>query len=130
MIPAPLLLPSSIEPTSTIRLSQLLKGKGASSNPDSRFSAGHSESVDDGWPQEEMLIDRGKPIISTNQSPDIPFDQSINPYLGCEHGCIYCYARPSHAFADLSPSIDFETKIIAKPNADNLLRQALIKRTY
>lgn len=129
--------PSSI-PGSTIRPSQLIKGRGASSNPDLRFSTRHSEGVDDGWwqdevplnPKTEVLIDRSKTIISTNKSPDIPFDQSINPYRGCEHGCIYCYARPSHAYWDLSPGIDFETKIITKPNADILLRKTLSKPTY
>tara|TARA_R110002072_G_C7972028_1_gene534886 strand:- start:7986 stop:9071 length:1086 start_codon:yes stop_codon:yes gene_type:complete len=115
-----------------------IKGRGAASNPDLRFSSQRSEPVDDGWWQEELvnnpktevLVDRGRTIISTNQSPDIPFDQSINPYRGCEHGCIYCYARPSHAYWDLSPGIDFETKIIAKPNADVLLRQTLTKPSY
>ena len=117
---------------------RLIKGRGAASNPDLRFSSQKSRRVDDGWwqdenpsdPRTEVLVDRGRTIISTNNSPDISFDQSINPYRGCEHGCIYCYARPTHAYWDLSPGIDFETKIITKPNADVLLRQTLSKPSY
>ena len=71
-----------------------------------------------------------KSIVSFNQSPDVPFDRSINAYRGCEHGCIYCYARPSHAFHDLSPGLDFETKLFAKPDAARLLRETLAKRGY
>ena len=71
-----------------------------------------------------------KTILSFNQSPDIPFDRSINAYRGCEHGCIYCYARPTHAYHDLSPGLDFETRLFAKPNAGELLRQTLNKRGY
>ena len=71
-----------------------------------------------------------KSIISRNQSPDIPFSQSINPYQGCEHGCIYCYARPSHAYWGYSPGLDFETRLIAKPNAAALLREELAKPAY
>jgi DNA repair photolyase len=114
------------------------KGRGAASNPDLRFSRQRTEKSDDGWWQEEsecnpktqVLVDHGKTIISTNQSPDIPFDQSINPFRGCEHGCVYCYARPTHAYWDLSPGIDFETKIITKPNAHILLRKTLAKPGY
>lgn len=74
--------------------------------------------------------EQARSIISFNQSPDIPFDRSINAYRGCEHGCVYCYARPSHAFHDLSPGLDFETKLFAKPNAAQLLREALAKPSY
>src|SRR5207253_533353 len=71
-----------------------------------------------------------RPILARNDSPDIPFTQSINPYQGCEHGCIYCYARPSHAYLDLSPGLDFETKLFAKPNAAALLRTELAHPGY
>lgn len=71
-----------------------------------------------------------KTILSFNRSPDIPFDRSINAYRGCEHGCVYCYARPTHAFHDLSPGLDFETQLFAKPNAAELLRASLAKRNY
>jgi DNA repair photolyase len=77
-----------------------------------------------------VTIERPKTIISRNASPDIPFDRSINPYRGCEHGCIYCYARPTHAFHDLSPGLDFESRLFAKPDAPVLLRAELSKRGY
>ena len=77
-----------------------------------------------------MTIQRARTIIARNASPDIPFTQSINPYQGCEHGCIYCYARPTHAYLDLSPGLDFETKLFAKPDAAALLRAELGKRGY
>lgn len=77
-----------------------------------------------------VIEERARSILSFNQSPDIPFDRSINAYRGCEHGCVYCYARPSHAFHDLSPGLDFETKLFAKPNAAQLLRAALAKPGY
>jgi DNA repair photolyase len=77
-----------------------------------------------------VTIERAKTIISRNQSPDVPFDRSINAYRGCEHGCIYCFARPTHAFHDLSPGIDFETKLFAKPDAATLLRNELAKKSY
>jgi len=97
------------------------------------------ESFDDGWndddPSLEPLItdvreEFARTILSRNQSPDIPFDVSINPYRGCEHGCIYCFARPTHAYLDLSPGLDFETKLVAKPNGPDLLREALRKPGY
>ena len=77
-----------------------------------------------------VTIQRARTIIARNDSPDIPFTQSINPYQGCEHGCIYCYARPTHAYLDLSPGLDFETKLFAKPNAAALLRAELAKPGY
>lgn len=77
-----------------------------------------------------VTIERARTIITRNTSPDIPFDQSINPYRGCEHGCIYCFARPSHAFHDLSPGLDFETRLFAKPDAAALLRRELAAKTY
>jgi len=78
----------------------------------------------------QVTIERARSIVSFNQSPDIPFDRSINAYRGCEHGCVYCYARPSHAWHDLSPGLDFETRLFAKPNAAQLLRQTLAKPGY
>lgn len=77
-----------------------------------------------------VTVETPRTIISRNQSPDVPFDRSINPYRGCEHGCIYCFARPTHAFLDLSPGLDFETKLFAKPDAPTLLRAELAKRGY
>lgn len=77
-----------------------------------------------------VTIERPRTIISSNTSPDIPFDHSINPYRGCEHGCVYCYARPTHAFHDLSPGLDFESKLFAKPDAPSLLRAELGRKGY
>src|SRR5205809_845059 len=97
------------------------------------------EAFDDGWTLEEkdarelqtsVTIERARSIVSHNDSPDVGFDSSINPYRGCEHGCIYCYARPSHAYLELSPGLDFETKLFAKTNAAELLREALAKPGY
>ena len=116
-----------------------LRGRGALSNPSGRFEALREEAFDDGWdardpPPErvptEVIIDRTKTIIARNDSPDIPFDRSINPYRGCEHGCIYCFARPSHAYLGYSPGLDFETKIVVKPQAADLLRRELGKPSY
>jgi len=124
------------------RLSAVLKGRGTARNPLNRFSDKTTELADDGWwqapsePQqmaamETILIkEQSRSIITRNSSPDIPFEQSINPYRGCEHGCIYCYARPSHAYWDLSPGLDFETRIIFKPNAAKLLRKAFDRPGY
>ena len=78
----------------------------------------------------QVTIERARTILTRNQSPDVPFDVSINPYRGCEHGCVYCYARPSHSFHDLSPGLDFETRLFAKPDAPALLRAALAKTGY
>lgn len=115
------------------------KGRGATYNPDNRFFSTRSEAVDDGWTQEAaelpplattVTVQKSRSIISRNQSPDVPFEQSINPYQGCEHGCIYCFARPTHAYLDLSPGLDFETRLFAKPNAAELLRQELAHPKY
>ncbi|MEZ0244747.1 MAG: PA0069 family radical SAM protein [Sphingomonas sp.] len=88
--------------------------------------------VDDGPPplRTTVTVEKAKTIITRNNSPDIGFDRSINPYRGCEHGCIYCFARPSHAYHDLSPGLDFETRLFAKPDAPRLLREELGKRGY
>ena len=90
------------------------------------------EALDDGPPplRTTVTVEKPKTIISKNQSPDVPFDRSINAYRGCEHGCIYCFARPTHAFHDLSPGLDFETKLFAKPDAPALLRAELMKPGY
>src|SRR5436853_1756226 len=116
------------------------KGRGATFNPANRFRRDGRETVDDGWAADDddalpplrttVAIQASRTIIARNDSPDIPFTQSINPYQGCEHGCIYCYARPSHAYLDLSPGLDFETKLFAKPNAAALLRTELAHPGY
>ena len=115
------------------------KGRGATFNPQNRFRREGREAFDDGWngddvplpPQKTIVaIQKSRTIIARNDSPDIPFTQSINPYQGCEHGCIYCYARPSHAYLDLSPGIDFETRLFAKPDAATLLRAELSRPGY
>ena len=116
------------------------KGRGAAINPEGRFEHTVRVAVDDGWntPADEELpalktyvtIEHAKTIISRNASPDVPFTQSINPYRGCEHGCIYCYARPSHAYLNLSPGVDFETRLFAKVNAAEVLRAELAKPAY
>jgi DNA repair photolyase len=128
------------------------KGRGAGINPEGRFEKIAREAFDDGWGQppavgeargergeaDESLpplktyvtVEYAKSIISRNESPDVPFTQSINPYRGCEHGCIYCYSRPSHAYLNLSPGVDFETRLFAKVNAAELLRAELAKPGY
>ena len=104
-----------------------------------RFETVEREGFDDGWTPDDpptepirtqVAIERARSIISHNDSPDVGFDSSINPYRGCEHGCIYCYARPSHAYLELSPGLDFETRLYAKTNAAELLREALAKPGY
>ncbi len=118
------------------------KGRGAISNPASRFDPTVSEPVDDGWnevesaeigtsaPKTKFFPDQTRHIIATNKSPDISFDRSINPYKGCEHGCVYCYARPTHAFLGLSPGLDFETQIFYKTEPAVRLSEALERRGY
>ncbi len=114
------------------------KGRGALSNPAGRFEKTGIESFDDGWYLEEepdsiettLEPDAAKSVISTNDSPDIGFDYSINPYRGCEHGCVYCYARPSHSYMGLSPGRDFETRLFYKPNAAKVLEGELTRPSY
>src|SRR5262245_6619344 len=117
------------------------KGRGAVSNRAGRFEPHEREAVDDGWsagePEEDLpplrttvMIDATRTIIARNDSPDIPFDQSINPYRGCEHGCVYCFARPTHAYLGLSPGLDFETKLLMKPDAAALLDRELRNPRY
>src|SRR5690349_15477283 len=114
-----------------------LAGRGARTNASGRYERFAREAFDDGWTAEEMrpletvvTPEAAKTIISRNQSPDISFDQSINPYRGCEHGCIYCYARPNHAYVGLSPGLDFETKLFVKANAAELLEAEFAKPRY
>ncbi|MEM7543832.1 MAG: PA0069 family radical SAM protein [Pseudomonadota bacterium] len=118
---------------------QTRKGRGSRYRPDPRYGVDQREAFDDGWQycdreptplRTTVTNERPKTIINSNQSPDIPFEQSINPFRGCEHGCIYCYARPAHAYVDLSPGLDFESKLFAKPNAAELLRNELSKPGY
>ncbi|MFT3735527.1 MAG: PA0069 family radical SAM protein [Rhodocyclaceae bacterium] len=117
----------------------VFRGRGAVVRPDGRFESMEREAFDDGWgsaeaapdvPPTELIIDSAKSVITYNESPDIPFDRSINPYRGCEHGCSYCFARPTHSYLGLSPGLDFETKIAYKPDAAALLRKELGKRSY
>jgi DNA repair photolyase len=121
---------------------QAHKGRGAISNLAGRFETQLIETVDDGWqpyaddtdiqPALKTFItpEQAKTILSHNQSPDIPFSVSLNPYRGCEHGCVYCFARPTHAYLGLSPGLDFETRLYAKTNAPELLRRELAHKNY
>ena len=116
-----------------------IKGRGSASAPEGRYIVTRHEAEDDGWfvdgepaspPRTHVTEERARGIISRNTSPDISFSQSINPYRGCEHGCSYCFARPSHSYLELSPGLDFETKLFAKVNAPELLREELSKKNY
>ncbi|MBB3226610.1 DNA repair photolyase [Luteibacter sp. Sphag1AF] len=124
------------EPLPTTRV---IKGRGAASNPEGRFERIRHQAEDDGWlrePAEPVRVEtsvreeRARSVISRNDSPDIHFDQALNPYRGCEHGCVYCFARPSHAYLNLSPGLDFETKIYAKTNLAEVLLGELTKPSY
>lgn len=117
------------------------KGRGAASNPEGRFESVHQHAEDDGWPdthldedtprpRTEVTAERARSVITRNDSPDVGFDQAINPYRGCEHGCIYCFARPSHSYLNLSPGLDFETRLRAKENLAEVLRKELAKPGY
>ena len=114
------------------------RGRGAQSNAAGRYEPLARVAFDDGWQSFEELppfkttvtIDSTRKIITRNDSPDISFDRSINPYRGCEHGCIYCFARPTHAYLGLSPGLDFETKLFAKPDAPRLLERELSAAGY
>jgi len=125
-----------------------IKGRGAASHVSGRFEKTVAHGEDDGWgsvyanasddsldaipphPDTRVTEERARSIISRNDSPDVGFDQSVNPYRGCEHGCVYCFARPSHAYLDLSPGLDFETRLYAKTNAAERLRHELSKPGY
>ena len=119
-------------------LPQFERGRGAHINPPGRFETFAEIYEDDGWDsladipklRTEIFTENPKTIITRNQSPDISFDRSINPYRGCEHGCVYCYARPAHAYMGLSPGLDFESKLFIKPNAAALLREELTAPKY
>ena len=114
------------------------RGRGATVNMSGRFEPLTRSLFDDGWQgleelapfRTEVFEERPRAIITRNESPDISFDRSINPYRGCEHGCAYCYARPAHAYMGLSPGLDFESKLFAKPNAAELLRAELSHKAY
>src|SRR6478735_2307345 len=114
------------------------RGRGAQSNASGRYESVARTAFDDGWQSFEELppfqttvtIDSTRKIITRNDSPDISFDRSLNAYRGCEHGCVYCFARPTHAYLGLSPGLDFETKLFAKPEAPRLLAEELSKRGY
>lgn len=135
------------EATHNLVRSGPIKGRGAASYVRGRFEKTVAEAEDDGWgsvyavdedadisaspkPRTQVTEERARSIVSRNDSPDIPFSQSLNPYRGCEHGCVYCFARPSHAYLDLSPGLDFETRLYAKTNAAELLRKELARKGY
>ncbi|HEX5488264.1 MAG TPA: PA0069 family radical SAM protein [Rhodanobacteraceae bacterium] len=118
-----------------------IKGRGAASNSEGRFESVRHHAEDDGWqsalldeaaprPRTEVTGERARSVITRNDSPDIAFEQAMNPYRGCEHGCIYCFARPSHGYLNLSPGLDFETKLRAKTNLAEVLRAELAKPGY
>src|SRR5947207_8060421 len=114
------------------------RGRGAQSNASGRYEAEARVAFDDGWQSLEDLppfktsvsIDTSRKVIARNDSPDIGFDRSINPYRGCEHGCVYCFPRPTHAYLGLSPGLDFESKLLAKPDAPALLEKELAAQGY
>ena len=120
-------------------LVQPLRGRGAKSNASGRYEALSIQAFDDGWEPDEppptrlattLTAETARVILTRNDSPDISFDRSINPYRGCEHGCIYCYARPAHAYMGLSPGVDFETRLFFKPDAARLLERELSAKAY
>lgn len=114
------------------------KGRGAVSNVDSRYSTVTRHGDSDGWARDDdvptlrtqVSLERPRSAITYNRSPDLPFDRSINPYRGCEHGCVYCFARPTHAYLGLSPGLDFETRLVARPGIDTVLRKELGRKSY
>ena len=117
----------------------IFKGRGSASNASGRFEQHQHVDIDDGWGnldadlaplRTEIILDDARSIINWVRSPDIPFDRSINPYRGCEHGCIYCFARPSHTYLGYSAGLDFESRLLVKPNAAALLKQELAKPGY
>jgi len=135
--------PPRIPPADPAGAPAPVKGRGTAWAVPHRFSTDLREAFDDGWgtldqqvgkqtlgPQTQIIEEQVRSILAENDSPDIGFDLSINPYRGCEHGCIYCYARPTHSYLNLSPGIDFETRIVAKVNAAERLREAFARRGY
>ncbi len=112
-------------------------GRGATSNQGSRFDPYQTHAIEDDWPTDAapplktyVTEETPRRVITRNSSPDLPFDRSINPYRGCEHGCIYCFARPTHAYLGYSPGLDFETRLIARPKAPELLGKELARKSY
>lgn len=116
----------------------VIKGRAAQTNQVGRFEQFERDAVDDGWARDDELpvlrtqvqIESPRTVISYNKSPDLPFDRSINPYRGCEHGCIYCFARPSHAYLGMSAGLDFESRLIARPSAPDVLKRELAHKSY
>lgn len=119
-------------------LTQSIKGRGTTDQSVGRFERFQRVSVDDGWTSDDDVapvrtqtrIEKPRKIITKNTSPDLSFDRSVNPYRGCEHGCIYCFARPTHAFLNMSPGLDFETQLLARPSAPDLLAREISKKGY
>ncbi len=129
-----------MEQDEPIPISDIMKrGRGANLNPAGRFETGDTIKISDGWGTDpdgatrlrtSVSLEWAKTAITKNKSPDIPFDRSINPYRGCEHGCIYCFARPTHAYMNLSAGLDFESRLFAKPNAAELVAKEIAKKNY
>jgi DNA repair photolyase len=118
---------------------EVTRGRGATLQIEGRFESAVRERVDDGWGRADeelppfktmVTVEQAKSVIQRHDSPDLPFDYSLNAYRGCEHGCIYCYARPSHGYLNLSPGLDFETRLFAKPDAAKLLRKEMARPSY
>ncbi|WP_038054758.1 PA0069 family radical SAM protein [Thioalkalivibrio sp. ALJ1] len=116
-----------------------VRGRGATINPDARFEPTRREAFDDGWAGDddaptplrtEVTVEHPRNVLSWNQSPDVPFELSLNPYRGCEHGCSYCFARPAHAYVGLSPGLDFESRLFAKVGAADCLRRELTRTSH
>ena len=142
ILPAPSPTSTIIMPAGSDTAVVARKGRGAVTNPPNRFDAQQPAVFDDGWGTLEadfadlpplpttLLRDSTRTVISYNQSPDIGFDRAVNPYRGCEHGCVYCFARPTHAYLGFSPGLDFETKLLYKPEVGELLERELRKPGY
>ena len=138
MVRKPIAKPRPPSPDQPATGKERRRGRGSRSNLTGRFETQLREDFDDGWEslaelapfKTEVRIEQARQIISTNDSPDIGFDQSINPYRGCEHGCIYCFARPTHCYLGLSAGLEFETMLIAKTNTAALLEQELARPGY
>jgi len=130
-------IPTEIVPDDAIAADRR-RGRGAAANPSGRFERERRVAFDDGWDglddlpafQTTVTIEKPRTVVTRNSSPDIGFDRSINPYRGCEHGCAYCYARPTHAYMGLSPGLDFESRLFAKPDAARLLERELSAPGY
>lgn len=127
-----------VEKDSTLRPELRLRARGALANESGRFEPERRVAEHDGWDiaeeerllETEVRVERPRSALSWNKSPDLPFDRSVNPYRGCEHGCIYCYARPTHAYLNLSPGLDFETRLIARPGIGAVLEREIGRKGY